>query len=220
MENIQKKHLNNFINTTSNKVEMIAKIFILTMLIASICMSTASPIVEEGEFPKFPSITESAATEVETENQVNESVSVFAQNSPSQYGYLTVIVKYARGLDDTDGWWNLPDPYAVVDAYYMEGAMYKRSTDQTGVVSGPQYPSWRKTMEFDWANWIDFTIRVMDSDVGSDDVMMEAFTIYVSPGVFCTQEHDSNGDGRVTYDYFFQTNEDDRCSRTVPTCNN
>ena len=213
MENIQRKHLSNFINTSSNKVEMIAKIFILTMLIASICMSTASPIASAGE-EEYSDYTEPMEP-VEmnltgTEFQGNESglnISVFSQSSPSyRLGYLTVTMKYASGLRDTDGWFNLPDPYAVVYAHYSDCGVSRSIRDETHYVQGTTYPSWYKVMKFGWGKWKYFNFRIWDKDTTWDDRMTGLHTVYISPGVHCNQVYYSSG--RVVYDYYFQTSSE------------
>eukprot|EP00800_Vazella_pourtalesii_P004180 TRINITY_DN1443_c0_g1_i5.p1 TRINITY_DN1443_c0_g1~~TRINITY_DN1443_c0_g1_i5.p1 ORF type:complete len:200 (-),score=1.64 TRINITY_DN1443_c0_g1_i5:192-791(-) len=193
---------------------MIVKIIILiTVLIAGISMLTASPVAGAGE-EEYSDYTEPMEP-VEmnltgTEFQGNESglnISVFSQSSPSyRLGYLTVTMKYARGLRDTDGWFNLPDPYAVVYAHYSDCGVDRSIRDETHYVQGTTYPSWYKVMTFGWGNWINFNFQIWDKDTSWDDAMTDVYVVTISPGVHCYQVYYSSGS--VTYDYYFQTSSE------------
>ena len=135
---------------------MIVKIIILiTVLIAGISMLTASPVAGAGE-EEYSDYTEPMEP-VEmnltgTEFQGNESglnISVFSQSSPSfRLGYLTVIMKYASGLMDTDRGSDLPDPYALVHAHHLDCGIDRSVYDVTHHVPETRYPGWYKEFKF------------------------------------------------------------------------
>ena len=184
-------------NTRSNKVDMIAKIIILAVLIVGISVSTASPANKGEEIPEYVEPTvpvEIIIIPTETENQ---------QSYPSKFGYLTVAVKYASGLSDTDGFWNLPDPYAVVYAQSSDCGIDNTYRHQTHYIPGTLNPNWDIMLKFGWGNWVSFNIQIWDSDVFWDDAMTGVHTISVSPGVNCSQVYYNSG--TVTYDYYLQT---------------
>ena len=190
---------------------MIVKIIILiTVLIAGISMLTASPVASAGEEeysdytePMEPVEMNLTGTEVQG-NELGLNISVFSQSSPSfQFGYLTVTVKYASGLRDTDGWFNLPDPYAVVYAHYSDCGVDRSTRGETHYVQGTTYPGWYKEMKFGWGNWRYFNVQIWDKNVGRDDRMTGLHQVTISPGVHCNQVYYSYG--RVVYDYYFQT---------------
>ncbi|XP_064403040.1 zinc metalloproteinase nas-4-like [Halichondria panicea] len=98
--------------------------------------------------------------------------------SPGYNGILKVRMIRAWNLPDTDGWWNEPDPYAVVVA--VDKTNYRREK-RTGVKSGTTNPQWNQELDFGNRNeeWRYFTITIYDSDNDGDDKMVGTQTIWV-----------------------------------------
>ena len=190
----------------NKKVKMIKKIFILTLLIAAISMSSASPVADGEEIPEYIEPTEPVEMNLtETELLGNESslAGVYAQNYPSQFGYLTVTIKYASGLRDTDGWFNLPDPYTKVYAHSSQCSVGSTDSQSTHYIRGTTNPHWNTKMYFGWGSWVTFNFQVWDSDATWDDRMTGVHTVYVTPGVHCDRVYYDWGS--VAYDYYLKT---------------
>ena len=195
---------------------MIDKVFILTLLIASISVSTASPVVREEEIPEYIEPTEPVEMNLtQSEFQGNESGIIIGLHSEScspQMLFLTVNIKYASGLRDTDGRLNLPDPYVKVYAKSSHCGFSSTHFEQTHSLRGTTDPSWHKDLEFGWANWLSFNIQVWDKDATWDDAMTGVHTVYVRPGSYCDQRYYDSG--VVTFDYFLQT-PGEKCNGAV-----
>ena len=193
---------------------MIDKVFILTLLIASISVLNASPVVREEEIPEYIEPTEPVEMNLtQTEFQGNESGIIIGLHTPSsQMLFLTVNIKYASGLRDTDGWWNLPDPYVNVYAKSSDCGVSSTRFLKTHHVRGTTNPSWHKELRFGWGNWASFYFQVWDKDTTWDDRMTGVHTVYVRPGAHCNQRYYSSG--IVTFDYFLQ-NPGEKCNGAV-----
>ena len=63
---------------------------------------------------------------------------------PLSRAALSVKVRYARNLQDTDPVWNSPDPYVIVDATSSEGSHSK----QTCYIDGTENPTWNSDLYF------------------------------------------------------------------------
>ena len=116
------------------------------------------------------------------------------------YGILTVKVRYGRNLKDTDGWWNLSDPYVEIIAVDYLGSNHRKTTN---VIGGTLNPTWNKTLRFSLTHWQFFRIKVWDSDNGRDDAMSMSETVIVSSGHHNSQKHchDTSCVGYIMYDY-------------------
>eukprot|EP00054_Salpingoeca_dolichothecata_P021266 m.135759 g.135759 ORF g.135759 m.135759 type:complete len:238 (+) comp23925_c0_seq1:337-1050(+) len=85
---------------------------------------------------------------------------------------LIIYVYRAYGLPDTDGLWNLPDPYVRISVLDSRGYW---TTLNTHAVSGTTSPIWNKVLHFrTYASYFRYmSVRVWDDDgcCSSDDAM-------------------------------------------------
>ena len=116
---------------------------------------------------------------------------------------LTVKVRYARNLQDTDPVWNSPDPYVKVEATSSAGS-HAMSTNYIG---GTQNPTWNSVLNFGcrrWANYVQ--LQVWDSDggfTGGDDEMSTKQKTTISLGNHQNNRHSAYGNGYLIFDYKF-----------------
>lgn len=92
---------------------------------------------------------------------------------------LVFYVAYASGLPDTDGLWNLPDPYVRLS---VMDALGQWTTKQTSTRLGTTSPSWYQWMSFeDYASrgFVRASVRVWDDDGiwSADDPLTPAETL-------------------------------------------
>ena len=124
---------------------------------------------------------------------------------------LTVKVRYARNLEDTDPWLNSPDPYVIVEATSAEETHIKK----THVISGTEDPTWNSNFEFGCWRWVNFiTLQVFDDDesfTGEDDEMSSELKTTLQPGNHVDIRHSTNGGGYLIFDYNFIV-DGDECS--------
>ena len=78
------------------------------------------------------------------------------------YGNLRMYIRYGINLPDTDGFWNLPDPYIEVTAVDVYGYTVTRTTQ---VHFGTQYPVFNEWLFFGYGDWSYFKIRALDYDL-------------------------------------------------------
>ena len=119
------------------------------------------------------------------------------------HGCLTVRVKFGRGLNKTDGIWNLPDPYVKITAVDGSG---RKHTDQTSTKSGTLKPICYENLEFPKREWQFFRIRVWDDDWIFDDQMSMSETVVIRSAWSGSHSnlkhcHDTLCKGYVYYDY-------------------
>ena len=115
-------------------------------------------------------------------------------------GTLTVTVRHARNLDDTDGWFNDPDPYVIVYAV-SSGRTVERRTDY---IQGTENPTWNSVLNFGCGRWANFLeLQVWDADPGSDDAMSARQRTTLLHGNHRSNRHNAYGSGYMIFDYNF-----------------
>lgn len=123
-------------------------------------------------------------------------------------GSLTVKVRYARNLDDTDPWLNSPDPYVRVEASSSEGPHRK----DTHYIDGTQNPTWNSVLNLGCRRWINFiTLQIWDSDYDADDAMSSRQKTTIQPGSHTDNRLSAHGSGYLIYDYNFRV-DGNECS--------
>ena len=123
-------------------------------------------------------------------------------------GSLTVTVRYAMNLEDTDPVWNSPDPYVSVEASSSEGPHSKN----TPYISGTQNPTWNSVLNFGCRRWVNFiTLQIWDDDYNADDEMSTTQRKNIEPGNHLNNRVDANGGGYLIFDYNFRVDGND-CS--------
>ena len=118
-----------------------------------------------------------------------------------------MVIKYARGLDDRDGWLaadNYSDPYTTITAYDSGG--YSTS-GRTGYKQGDESPT--SNHRFNAGCWRQWETKVWDSDIGSDDSLSSGQSIYLSSlSSLPSCRHTVSlvgGGGSITFDiYYYQ----------------
>ena len=92
---------------------------------------------------------------------------------------LSINIKYARGLDDKDGFLaGDSDPYVRVYTYSYSG---HRASVKTRHIKGDQSPDWNHWFNAGCGkNWYAFYFKVFDSDVGSDDSLSSGQYVYLT----------------------------------------
>ena len=114
---------------------------------------------------------------------------------------LSVFIRFAFNVQDTDGRNNDPDPYVVVRAVSSNGPYIQ----QTHAEDGTRYPLWYSNLDFGcqrWANFIE--IQMWDSDSGSgDDEMSDKEKVTLSVGHHFSNLHPAYGGANLNYDYDF-----------------
>ncbi|CAA6662666.1 unnamed protein product [Spirodela intermedia] len=89
-------------------------------------------------------------------------------------GTLEVLLVGAKGLEDTDFLTNM-DPYAILICRTQE----QRSSVASGKGSDPE---WNETFVFTISDGVsEFTIKLMDSDTGTEDDFVGEATIPLEP---------------------------------------
>lgn len=110
-------------------------------------------------------------------------------------GRLRIYARYGYNLPDRDG--SLAgdsDPYLSVTAYRSSGSSVTRST---------RHIQW---LDFGTDNWQRFTVRIWDSDFGSDVALSSTYTYYLNSfrSVTGAQVCGSNGcGGYIMFDYYW-----------------
>ena len=125
-------------------------------------------------------------------------------------GSLRVKVKYARNLRDTDGWWNLPDPYVQIGARKPDGSVVTRNTRD---IRGTTNPTWNEWVDMGGCSFVGFTVQIFDQDGWLDDKMSnlefkEVYAGYHSSIKHCTS---SSCSAYLYLDYEF-TRDGNECS--------
>ena len=114
---------------------------------------------------------------------------------------LTVKVRYARNLQDTDPIWNAPDPYVIVEATSSTGSHKK----QTSYIGGTVNPTWNTVLNFGCRRWVKYIeLQVWDSDsgfTGGDDEMSSKQKTTLSVGNHQSNRHNAFGSGYMIFDY-------------------
>ena len=81
-------------------------------------------------------------------------------------GRLRLYVRYGSDLPDEDWFAGDSDPYVKVVAYDSDGNSRSR---QTSYKQGDESPTWNQWLTFGTDTWTNFSVKVYDSDIGSDD---------------------------------------------------
>ena len=114
-------------------------------------------------------------------------------------GPLKVLIKSASDLPDTDGWFNLPDPYVGVYAYRSDGTSLKKSTDD---ISGNLDPVFNEELVFGPGTWSYFLMKVFDVDVHEDDIMIDEIRVDIVAGDAGKTQSTATSGPRVKYIYY------------------
>ena len=185
---------------------MIAKIIIImTVLVAGISMSTASPTSRGAASSYVVSLSGEQIDLTEIVNLGNESSSNITGQSVWRYdGYLTVFLHHATGLWDKDGYRDWSDPYVELTAYKLESSYGTKRT--TRVIWDTQNPSWGETLHFGHGVWTHFIIEICDYDwflwFHWCDPLVQAYTVEpLNQG-----DHDLTlryTDGEMPFEYHF-----------------
>ncbi|KAI6649372.1 Bone morphogenetic protein 1 [Oopsacas minuta] len=154
------------------------------MMIVGISVTTAAIGKDETEGIKIP---QNSTKDGQTFSPVN--------------GKLKIYVKYARELRDTDGPFNLPDPYVVVDAY---DTRLHKNTRKTITINETLNPDWNEWLEFGKEDWLEFRIQLLDADKYWDDEMMPPDTVSICQGNHKDQTYSSEDNGYLMYDYILE----------------
>lgn len=108
-------------------------------------------------------------------------------------GRLRIYARYGYNLPDRDS--SLAgDPYLSVTAYRSSGSSVTRST---------RHIQW---LDFGTDNWQRFTVRIWDSDFGSDHALSSTYTYYLNSfrSVTGARVCGSNGcGGYIMFDYYW-----------------
>ena len=115
-------------------------------------------------------------------------------------GTLAIYAQYGKNLPDTDGLWNLSDPYLEITAVDRNGNSETKTTRNIG---GNLNPVWDEWVVFDNNTWTQFSVRVYDSDLNADDALSNTFTWHlVSHGVYADRQLNCYS-GYVIFDFSF-----------------
>ena len=118
-------------------------------------------------------------------------------------GGLRITVIKAYNLPETDGVGigvDLPDPYATVVAYKLDGSHETRYTD---VKDGDILPVWNQELSFGNGQWSHFHIQIWDRDTGllegDDDLMTDDYRVDILTP--CSKDVERLGN-KIEYSYY------------------
>lgn len=121
---------------------------------------------------------------------------------------MQIVIKYASGLDDRDGFLaGDSDPYTRVTAYTASG---QTSSVQTTHDQGDESPEWHHVFNAGCnKQWTKFYFRVYDKDVGRDDALSGGQYVYLSslsrlPSCRYNVRLVGGG-GSITFDIYYYT---------------
>ena len=116
-------------------------------------------------------------------------------------GRLRIYARYGTGLQDRDRL-GRSDPYMEVVAVDSDGRSTRKTTSTD---RGDQSPEWYSYLDFGVHQWKRFSVRLYDSDPGSDDALSNSQTIYLpSRSISVTNVyHSAYGGGSAYFDYQF-----------------
>ena len=121
---------------------------------------------------------------------------------------LTVTVRYASNLQDTDPIFNSPDPYVTVKAISSVGS----HSLNTPHIYGTQSPTWNTVLNFGCQRWVKhILLQIWDEDGNLDDAMSTEEMKEIQFGNHQNISHSAYGGGYLIYDYNFVLDGDD-CS--------
>lgn len=115
---------------------------------------------------------------------------------------MRLYFRYGSGLPDKDSWFTGDsDPYVKVIAYDSNGYSSNKETDYDW---GDEGPTWYERLDFGTGTWTSFSVRVYDSDIGSDDTLsswvsydLDSFTSRDDVIMYCYS-------GYIVFDYEFE----------------
>jgi len=122
---------------------------------------------------------------------------VAVAQSGQQNACLSVYIRYAHKLQDTDPIFNNPDPYVRIEAAHSSTFLVKNSRTITGSIS----PTWNEWIDFGCQMWKVIILQVLDEDIGNDDAMSNRELIQLVPGNNTALIHHAFGNGYLVYDY-------------------
>ena len=113
---------------------------------------------------------------------------------------LTVKVRYAKNLRDTDPILHDPDPYVIVEAVTSRGKQSK----QTGYKSGATNPTWDTELKFGCQGWVNHIyLQIWDADSGGDDKMSSRVEKKIYLGNHQGDRINAYDNGYLIFDYNF-----------------
>jgi hypothetical protein len=134
---------------------------------------------------------------------------------------LTVKVRYAKDLKDTDPSGNNPDPYVIVEAVTATG----KQTQETGTKGGTTNPTWDTELKFGCQGWLDHIyLQIWDADggfLGGDDKMSSHEEKKIYSGNHKSNRINAYDNGYLIFDYNFVLDSNDCISnpcRNGGTC--
>lgn len=116
------------------------------------------------------------------------------------YGDLRFKARYARNLQDLDGWWNDSDPYMEVIAEDADGNTVRK---RTRYLNNDRYPDWNQWLYLWNRAWKKYKVRIYDDDDNADDPLSSQYTRTVYWGSHTSERFDCYGGGHAVYDYYF-----------------
>ena len=116
------------------------------------------------------------------------------------YGNLRVKARYARNLQDSDGWWSDSDPYMEVIAEDTDGNTVRM---RTNYLNNDFHPDWNVWLNFGSRTWKKIKLRIYDDDNDADDALSSQHTRSLSLGSHTGQRFSCYGGGHAVYDYRF-----------------
>ncbi len=121
---------------------------------------------------------------------------------------LTVKIRFARHLRDTDPIWNKPDPYVQVEGYNVVTEPDRR---RSNIVSGTTHPTWNEIIDYGCNRWSLMTLQVKDNDGRSSDLMSDKHWIQLNTGYYYYHRREAYDRGYFIFDYALTIDRDD-CS--------
>ena len=121
-------------------------------------------------------------------------------NCEHHYGNLRFKARYARNLQDKDGWLNNSDPYMEIIAEDADGNTVRKRTRSIG---GNVNPDWNQWLDFGNRAWKKYRVRVFDDDNNADDPLSSRYTRIVQWGSHTGERFNCYGGGYAVYDYYF-----------------
>ena len=123
-------------------------------------------------------------------------------NCELRTGHLQLYVRYGSGLPDEDGWLaGDSDPYVKVVAYDSDGNSRSR---QTSYKQGDESPTWNQWLIFGTDTWTSFSVKVYDSDFGSDDSLSSWVSYNLNSHISRNYVRMNCYSGYIIFDYEFE----------------
>jgi len=123
-------------------------------------------------------------------------------------GSLSINIRFARDLADTDPIWNQPDPYVYIEAIQSNAVSVAR---RTKTVSGTNNPTWNQIINFECRSWNSLIFLIKDDDWNADDLLSDKIWVFINPGHHSDNKLTSSKGGYLIYDYIFKA-DGNECS--------